>query len=371
MTAATSRILVAFAYWSEPLFAGIAARAAEYGWELDQSMRWTRDIPPESEEYDGVIVYANGDDALIRRVLATQAPVVDLENYSDHFDAPKVIGDDRAVGRIAAEHLSRCGVASLVFITPPPKEGHPISAVSRERKQGFAETAENARLPWAAAHENDPLPELPRPIGIFCAGDMLATRVERRILASGLRIPEDVAVLGAHDTAHCCEHAPVPLSSVNVDFERKGRVAAELLHRILSGERPPVAPLVVGPRGVTVRASTRLTPDDDTAFGKLMTVLRTRFAEQIPLEEFTASAGLSLADARQLVRERLDRTLIDELTRIRVDHAQSLLVEGRLNMEGVSTASGFGTRQTLFNAFKRITGKSPDAWRAARLPTQP
>lgn len=361
------RILVAFAYWSEAIFAGIATRAAEYGWELDQSMRWSRDLPSDSEEHDGIIAYANGDAALIRRILAAQAPVVDMENYSDDFDAPKVIGDDRAVGRLAAEHLTRCGVASLLFIGGVPPKGRAVSPVSHERRLGFREIAENAGIPWTEATESAPIPDLPRPIGIFCNGDTLATRVQHRILASGLRIPEDVAVLGAHDTAHCCELAPIPLSSINVDFERKGRVAAELLQHLLSGEKPPVAPLVVGPRGITVRASTRLTPAEDSAFGKLMTVLHTRFAEHIPLEDFAGAAGLSLANARLLVRERLDRTLIDELTRIRVEYAQSLLLENKLNMDGVSDASGFGTRQSLFNAFKRITGESPDAWRAGRL----
>lgn len=363
-------ILVAMAYWSEAIYAGIARKAAVHDWTLDDTLRW-HDRHDLSGPWDGAIVFAWKNEELIRRLRETGIPLVDMEDYVDHFGASKVVGDDRAVGRVAAEHLLRAGCRSLVYAFGP--EG---GLVTLRRGEGFRVAANSAGLTCLEASGPDEtlarVRGAPGPVGVFCNGDRLAAAVERTLLDAGLRVPEEAAVLGANDTRHLCELAPVPLSSVNMDFEAKGEAAADLLHAMLSQKITTPRRVMVPPRGVTARASTRLTPSasaDDDVFGRLLETMDRRCVETGGVEDICRAAGISLPEARRLVRERLGRTLIEELTRRRVERAKTLLAQGKTNLTGVAGACGFGTRQALYLAFRKFEGRTPEDFRKpARTP---
>lgn len=361
------RVLVAMAYWMESIYAGIASRARDYGWALDDTLRWQRELPGEAGPWDGVIVYAHRDLALVTRLRALGLPLVDLQDYAGHFDAPVVSGDDYALGTMGGSHLVSVGCQSLVFINPDP-----TSSVTRRRLAGFVSTARPASVTVTECPDQitalTAADHLPRPVGLFAASDQLAVECEREALARGWAIPGDLCILGTQNTPLVCEHAPVPVSSIDVDFHHKGEVAAELLQRLMAGDTGVPARTVVPPAGVVVRASTRRQPGGDEAFSRLTTVLTRDCGEALPLEALCARAGLTLRKARELVRDRCQRTLVDELARIRVERAKTLLLNTDLNMLGVATASGFGTRQALFLAFRRIEGRPPETFRN-RLPS--
>ncbi|WP_314172802.1 LacI family DNA-binding transcriptional regulator [Streptomyces winkii] len=93
---------------------------------------------------------------------------------------------------------------------------------------------------------------------VFCANDQLALGAAQALHSRGLRIPEDVAVVGMDDTVLCAAGWP-PLTSVDLGSAERGRIAAEmLLERISggSGQEPVTRARVrtVAPR-LVVRAS--------------------------------------------------------------------------------------------------------------------
>lgn len=360
------RILVAMSFWMEPLYAGIARKAAEYGWSLDDSLRWQRELPETSDDWDGAIVFAWKDRGLIARLREARLPIVDLEDYADHFGASKVVGDDPAVGRIAAEHLIRAGCRSLVFVHRDAG-----SPVLNRRMEGFTSVAASAGVPvtriFGAETIVDAVKKATAPCGVF-GGDMLAAEAERLLLESGIRIPGDVAVLGSNDTRHLCEIAPVALSSVNMDFEGKGEAAAALMRTLIAGEVSSPRRVVVPPRGVTARASTRRLADagEADAFSRLVATLERRCGEPEGVEEMCRAAGVSLPEARRLVRERLGRTLVEELARLRVARAKTLLADDNAKVGEIAKACGFGTRQALHLAFRKFEGRSPEEFRLRR-----
>ena len=94
---------------------------------------------------------------------------------------------------------------------------------------------------------------LPRPMGLMASNDLNAINVTLALTDAGWRVPEEYAVLGVNDTEVVCELAPVPLSSVNCNYEQQGYEAAALLARLMNGEPAPPAPVVILPKGVTVR----------------------------------------------------------------------------------------------------------------------
>ena len=83
---------------------------------------------------------------------------------------------------------------------------------------------------------------LPKPCGIFAVNDEMAMNVMSAALMSGYNIPHDVAIASIDNDELLCDNAPVSLSSIAPDFEKSGRLAAELLLKTI--DRPDL-PLVV------------------------------------------------------------------------------------------------------------------------------
>jgi DNA-binding LacI/PurR family transcriptional regulator len=91
---------------------------------------------------------------------------------------------------------------------------------------------------------------LPKP-GVFTFNDKSAIQICRAALEKGLRVPEEVAVLG-HGNSIRCELSPVALSSIDVGREEAALAAMRLLRRLMQGEPGPQAAVMIPPKGVGV-----------------------------------------------------------------------------------------------------------------------
>ena len=90
------------------------------------------------------------------------------------------------------------------------------------------------------------------PDAVFAASDLMAVGALRVLREAGLRVPEDVALVGFDDSA-VCRHTDPALTSVNQPVEEMGRVMADLLLARIAGE--PVPRQTVLPTRLVVRAS--------------------------------------------------------------------------------------------------------------------
>jgi LacI family transcriptional regulator len=148
-------------------------------------------------------------------------------------------------GRLAARHLVELGHERIGMIG-----GSPALTPSRRRREGFirglsdagielrpefdVEAAEMTMLSGEeAAHRL--LADGSHPTAVFCHNDLLAFGALRAIAACGLRVPEDVAVVG-HDDIPFAEMSTVPLTSVRPPNEAIARTAVELLLEEMTGE---------------------------------------------------------------------------------------------------------------------------------------
>lgn len=347
-------VWVAQGYWVDPIFRGIAAFAAEHDWVIDAGMRWRRGpITPPSPRPDGVIVFTGDTPGLESVVRSLDAPVVDIENYADRYGAPKVVGDDNAVGRLAARHLADGGPSRLLFLNPSE-----TSPVARERMAGFRAEAAAAGIPveGVTLDRLDPRALVEKgPVAIFAGGDEAALAVMRLCLDAGVAVPEDVAILGADDTEYICDLAPVALSSVAMDFEEKGRRAAELLDRLMRGETAPERPVIVPPSGITARTSTQVVRTGHPALDRLLRHFRENSHRPVGLGTLCAECGLPLRTAQHLMRARLNSTPAEVLTRLRLRNAERLAKNRRLTRDAVARAAGFGGRAALARACKNAS----------------
>lgn len=194
---------------------------------------------------------------LLEEIRGVRASVVDIEN---------VEASARAV-----QHLLELGHTRIVHFAGPAYSTH-----SRERVEGVYRAFSRSPRPFgedaivaAGAHAEDGrraalalfggAPADARPTGVTCYNDLVALGVLRALDELGLRVPEDVSVIG-FDDLRILEHAAPRLTSVHVPKHEMGRRAAEMLIRHIEA-REPVPPVrEYLPGSLVLRGSTGAPP---------------------------------------------------------------------------------------------------------------
>jgi len=194
---------------------------------------------------------------------AAGTPVVVMGRRWD--DGDYVTADNVEGGRLVARHLLSRGHRRIGLIWPE----EPGNTAMQDRVQGFRDVLGAAGLSVRAAWEirtsttliedgmeaaDRLLSQADRPSAIFVTTDREGMGVIHRLLERGIRIPEDIAVVGYDDIpfAACTQ---VPLTTVAIPMRRLGERSAEILFERLDGVGPPERQHVLLPPELVIRAS--------------------------------------------------------------------------------------------------------------------
>ncbi|MEV0679365.1 substrate-binding domain-containing protein [Actinosynnema sp. NPDC050436] len=187
----------------------------------------------------GVLITPVGADlAPVRRLRERGVSVVLLDHPTDDPQLCSVAVDDRAGGELAVAHLLARGHRRVVVVNGPSRRHQ-----ARHRFRGAADAVrlagldptclEEVRMPAMTVASGrlaaeELLARPVRPDAVFCANDLLALGVLQVLARAGVRVPQDVAVVG-YDDIDFAAAANVPLTSVRQPRELIGRTAASLL----------------------------------------------------------------------------------------------------------------------------------------------
>lgn len=151
--------------------------------------------------------------------------------------------DNRRAGYIATSHLVELGAHRVVFF------GEEFAANTVDaRITGFYEALRihGIRLDWVAAWRGSPEDEHfvrrmlddARPEGVICGNDLTAARLMQVLIGLGIRIPEDIRIVGMDDVRYA-SLLPVPLTTIHQDCAGIGAIAmATMLNRLEHPELP-------------------------------------------------------------------------------------------------------------------------------------
>lgn len=199
----------------------------------------------------------------LQQLRRRRVPVVLVDHRHPRGQFSSVSVDNQLGGRIATQALLDSGCRHLAFIGGPDVRQQMV-----ERLQGFREVADaagvrttridtdtlNTRLGREIADRIADLPDADRPDGIFAGNDHLALGLLQGLVGRGLRVPEDIALVG-YDDIEFAGAAVVPLTSVRQPAREMGARAVELLLHHLGGATEVIEARFVPE--LIVRASTR------------------------------------------------------------------------------------------------------------------
>ena len=304
-------------------------------------------------------------------------PVVNLGGgLAKAHGIPRVKVNDFKAGQMAADHLLSRGLRHLAFF------GWSDLWYSEQRRRGFKERALRAgvkvdsflqpsaegamRLTWPKRIEGPArwLASLPRPCGVFAVQDYRAQFLVETCSEAGLRIPEDIALIGMDNDETICEHSVPTLTSVSRNSERVGWEAMALLERLLQGKPTPVDDLLLDPDKVVERKSTDRQYCSDVLVQKAVDLIRENPGQRVNIRDIAERLGVSKRTLELRFRQSVNNSPHEFFTRLRVQHAQALLqLPEKRTVEQIALECGFGTSATLYAAFQRHLRDTPAAFR--------
>jgi len=211
---------------------------------------------------DGLIVLGETND--VRASLGDQVavPVVYVYGESDNPDDLSIISDDRGGSKLAAEHLVAQGRQAIGHIT-----GEATYRAARERAEALGEALDAAgqqiiggpmfgdwTQQWARHAARTLLAAHPNIDAVFCGSDQLAVGVADTLHQMGVRIPDDVALVGYDNWEVFSAQSRPPLTTIDLNLQEIGAAAARYLFRALAGET--VSGVIRHPTRLVVREST-------------------------------------------------------------------------------------------------------------------
>ncbi|MFJ6728484.1 LacI family DNA-binding transcriptional regulator [Streptomyces sp. NPDC091281] len=190
-------------------------------------------------------------------------PVVLIDDRGHHPEFPYVTATNRDGGAEAARHLLAAGRHRPLVLTGPARFG-----CVRDRHAGFRDAYAEAGHPLGPGQvvESDFTEAHGRAVvgerlaagrdfdAVFAHNDLGAVGAMAAVHAAGLRVPQDVAVVGFDDIPMAALTRP-PLTTVRQPMRRMGETAAGLLLARLTGEALPASPVVL-PTSLVARGST-------------------------------------------------------------------------------------------------------------------
>lgn len=357
---------------------GISVIAASRGWDLEtiDTALFGRDLDsfmPILEKADGILVRLNY--SLLNGPLSNlDVPIVGLDVCSSLCTPWAVVNLDTArLCAAAATELLATGRRTFAFV--PMLRRYPWTAergrlfLHNIRTAGYEAFLYEPYTEWGWAEERMALAKwlagLPRPLAVFAGNDLLAKFTLGACHSAGLAVPHDVAILGADDDETLCLTSDPQLSSVKIDFEGGGRLAAETLQSLF-GRKRPNRPLVFryGIRGVARRASTRAIASNVDP--RLAIALD--FIALHACDPFLGVKDVALAMC--VCRRQADRIFCATGKSIRehIEEARLARVRSLLNSTGkpiheIAKECGFSSPAYLARVFKHHTGTSMQKWR--------
>jgi LacI family transcriptional regulator len=207
------------------------------------------------------------------------------------------------------------------------------------------------------------LRSLPKPVGIMACNDVRGHHVLGACDRIGAAVPEEIAVIGVDNEEELCELCEPPLTSVIPNPELLGYKAAELLDRMMSGQRPADLQQLVGPLGVATRQSTDVLAIEDSDVAAAVRYIREHACEGATVDDILEHVPVTRSILERRFRKHLNRSPQVMIRQTQLKRVRQLLAETDLPLVKVSDLAGFKHQEHLCVVFKREFGESPGAYR--------
>lgn len=370
----TTNVLLLITPSSPGRFNGVTDFARANGWHLTVSDRLTHTL--DGWTGDGALVTLRDDPEMERKVKSMRRkgiPIVDLSYSRPDIRIPRVAGDNKLIGQMAAKHFKERCFKNVGWFSTKWGAQHELrcnafsegSLATPERWIWEKAPLRTKSYDWKSLSKylTNNLAAIEKPAAIFCFDDADASCVESAAIAAGYSIPDEIAILGAGDDEPLCESQIIPISSVRHDLARIGYEGAKLLASIMKGEKKPEKPILIPPRGIAERASSDTLATPKGLTGRAKKIYQDNIANPPSTEMLASALGVSRATLDRAFATDIRMSPGKLLSRLRMDEAKRILRHRNLSVSELAQSLGYCNSAYFVNVFKKETGVSPRRWK--------
>ena len=330
---------------------------------------------------DGIIARAMNEKTA-RAIVDMGTPVVLLDYSVEDLHLPPerarfcadLTSDSRGAARLVAQYLLDKRLVHFAYA------GYPFQPWSEKRERAFVEAIRERgyetrvyRPPLRAGRplrwEKEEsilsawLKELPKPIGVMACNDQRGREILDACEQCGISSPEHVAVVGVDADEVLCELSSPSLTSVALNAEKGGYLAAEALDMMMNGREPSCRRILVEPLGVVERRSSNIVLVEDEDVANALQLIHSGRLETISVERIANDIAVSRRSLEIKFQKYLGRTIFAEIKQVRLERAKQLLRESEHSVERIAQILGFSASSYFIQHFRKETGTTPSRYR--------
>ena len=369
-------IMLLLEWYDYRIHRGVAQIARKEGWQLN--------CPKDPATNEGILKDWKGDGCIAllqgRETLnyfkSSKIPLVDLGLGDHKLPIPRVVTDNREIGRLAAEHFRDHGYREVFALAP----GN--IAMFQERLDALTEFMKEdggsvTVLRTSEAMQSDVLRELENiadkrnhqlkelSLGFFAYTDNIAAEMISLCLQHELLVPENIAVLGVDNDDLINDGLTVGLSSIDSDQEGLGRHAAIRLRDMLEQPQNPSLAEIVRhpPKKVVVRKSTDCYAVRNPLVSEALHWIQKNYYKGIQACDVATAMGVTQQGLQKAFAANYSRSPGQEIRHQRLLAVVHLLNCTNARLEDIAKNCGFYSVDTLINSFRSFYGVTPGKYR--------
>ncbi|MFI4910329.1 MAG: substrate-binding domain-containing protein [Sedimentisphaeraceae bacterium JB056] len=320
---------------------------------------------------DGIIA---GDIRFISEAMRLNIPKILHDARCDKIPgASTMYTDSISTGKMAAEYFfslgfknyAYCGFEGLVWSQKRLK-----GYKSQLGEWGITEVHDyNQWKPSGAGLDTERwnisewLKTLPKPVCVFACNDDRGINVLEACQIAGIKVPEEVAVLGVDNDELMCDISFPPLSSIELNFRKAGFNAAKLLDEIIDNGNIG-RDIIVPPISLIERQSSDVLAIEDENVIKALVFIRQNFQEAIQVSDVVEKTTSSRRDLEIKFKKMLKRSIKDEILRLRIDSLKKRLVSTNEPLYAIANSLKYTDPEHFSRFFKSAAGISPSKYRS-------
>ncbi|NSY37679.1 LacI family DNA-binding transcriptional regulator [Leisingera sp. ANG59] len=215
--------------------AGFTLLLASHGYDLEREYEMVRKLM--EHRVDGVaLIGLEHSEATSRLIAQQETPAMAIWNYAEDSELPCVGADNRLAGRMAAEHLLELGHRDIGLIFPDTRGNdraqYRLSSVMETLQENGVSVPEYrmSEAPYSVAQAKlaaiSLLSARARPTALLCGNDVIAQGALYGAQSRGLRVPEDVSIIGIGDFKGSADIEP-GLTTIRIPAETIGSLAGK------------------------------------------------------------------------------------------------------------------------------------------------
>ena len=293
-----------------------------------------------------------------------------LRTYKKVYNEfPMLTGHYKEFGAYAANFFINQNFSNYAFI------GMKDILWSISRYEGYSEQIHTTKKTETARYDVENfqneieaiskwLSSLPKPVAMLACNDFMARQVTEICQLQGIKIPEEISLLGVDNDEFMCNISSPTLSSIKLNFEKHGYDIAQTLFKMIQEKRTWPARIPVEAMGVVERMSTNRKIIADPYIREIVDFINRNYTQEIDVKKLTSFIPLSRrAIELKFKKEMYPHTITSYMLKLRLDHFSRLLENSDLPISTAADKAGFVDSSNFSTLFKKHKGMTPSEYR--------